>query len=82
MKSKKIKEAVGVSCIGIERYPEYYEMSCLAIPKLAALDISNQKNDLKKPIEEIETMTTIIARQGINSLSHSESPLKRTGKQY
>ncbi|MFB2972116.1 site-specific DNA-methyltransferase [Aerosakkonema sp. BLCC-F183] len=47
-------EAVGVSCIGIERYPEYYEMSCLAIPKLAALDISNQKNDLKKPIEEIE----------------------------
>ena len=47
-------EAVGVSCIGIERYPEYYEMSRLAIPKLAALDISNQKNDLKKPIEEIE----------------------------
>jgi len=47
-------EAVGVSCIGIERYPEYYEMSCLAIPKLAALDISSQKSDLKKPIEEIE----------------------------
>lgn len=47
-------EAVGVCCIGIERYPEYYEMSRLAIPKLAALDISNQKNDLKKPIEEIE----------------------------
>lgn len=47
-------EAVGISCIGIERYPEYYEMSRRAIPKLAALDISNQKNDLKKPIEEIE----------------------------
>lgn len=32
-------EAVGVSCIGIERHIEYYEMSRTAIPKLAALDI-------------------------------------------
>ncbi len=30
-------EAVGVSCIGVERYLEYYEMSRTAIPKLAVL---------------------------------------------
>jgi site-specific DNA-methyltransferase (adenine-specific) len=38
-------EAVGVPCIGIERYLDYYEMSCHAIPKLANLSIQ---------VEEIE----------------------------
>jgi site-specific DNA-methyltransferase (adenine-specific) len=32
-------EAVGVQCIGVERYLEYYEMSRQAIPKLAALKV-------------------------------------------
>ena len=32
-------EAVGACCIGVERYPEYYEMSRTAIPKLAALKL-------------------------------------------
>ena len=32
-------EAVRVPCIGIERHPEYYELSRTAIPKLAALTI-------------------------------------------
>jgi site-specific DNA-methyltransferase (adenine-specific) len=30
-------EAQGLSCIGVERHAEYYEMACIAIPKLAAL---------------------------------------------
>ena len=30
-------EAIGVHCIGVERHPEYYEMSRIAIPKLAVL---------------------------------------------
>jgi site-specific DNA-methyltransferase (adenine-specific) len=33
-------EAVGVSCIGVERYQEYYEMALLAVPKLAAIKAS------------------------------------------
>lgn len=32
-------EAVGVRCLGVERYREYYEMSREAIPRLAALKI-------------------------------------------
>lgn len=32
-------EAVGVCCLGVERYREYYEMSREAIPRLAALKI-------------------------------------------
>lgn len=31
-------EAVGVSCIGVERYQEYYEMALLAVPKLTAIN--------------------------------------------
>ena len=30
-------EALGLSCVGVERYRDYYEMSRSAIPKLAAL---------------------------------------------
>lgn len=43
-------EAVGVGCIGVERYPEYYEMSRTAIPKLASLKI---EAELKPQIEKI-----------------------------
>jgi site-specific DNA-methyltransferase (adenine-specific) len=43
-------EAVGVSCIGVERYLEYYEMSCIAIPKLINLETQIQET------EEIEDL--------------------------
>ncbi len=33
-------EAVGVPCVGVEIAPEYYAMSQVAIPKLAALDLT------------------------------------------
>jgi site-specific DNA-methyltransferase (adenine-specific) len=52
--------AMGVCCIGVERYPEYYEMSRTAIPKLAALKIqtdlktSSEANALKTPSENME----------------------------
>jgi site-specific DNA-methyltransferase (adenine-specific) len=35
-------EAVGVYCIGIERYLDYYEMSLSAIPKLAAIETQDE----------------------------------------
>jgi site-specific DNA-methyltransferase (adenine-specific) len=35
-------EAVGVTCIGVERYLDYYEMSREAIPKLAAIQIPKE----------------------------------------
>ncbi len=35
-------EAVGVRCLGIERYIDYYEMSRTAIPKLAALTVQTE----------------------------------------
>lgn len=34
-------EALGLRCIGVERHPEYYEMSKKAIPKLAALSVES-----------------------------------------
>lgn len=37
-------EAIGASCIGIERYLDYYEMSRIAIPKLASM---------KTPLDQI-----------------------------
>jgi site-specific DNA-methyltransferase (adenine-specific) len=48
-------EAVGVRCIGIERYTDYYEMSRTAIPKLAAL---KTKTELKSPPENNELKTS------------------------
>ena len=33
-------EAVGVASCGVERYRDYYEMACEAIPKLKVLDVS------------------------------------------
>jgi site-specific DNA-methyltransferase (adenine-specific) len=53
-------EAMGVRCIGIERYQEYYEMSRTAILKLAALKTQTdlkaftENNDLKTVTEKIE----------------------------
>ena len=44
-------EAVGVSCIGVERYLEYYEMSCIAIPKLINLETQIQETE---EIEDLE----------------------------
>lgn len=34
-------EAMGLQSIGVERYNDYYEMSCNVIPKLATLEITN-----------------------------------------
>ena len=34
-------EALGLRCIGVERYPDYYKMCKKAIPKLAALSIES-----------------------------------------
>ncbi|EDX73889.1 DNA methylase [Coleofasciculus chthonoplastes PCC 7420] len=44
-------EAVGVCCIGIERYTEYYQMSRIAIPQLAALNVSPH---LQKSTENVD----------------------------
>lgn len=35
--------AMGLSCIGVERYTEYYQMSCTAIPKLAGVKTQTEK---------------------------------------
>ncbi len=44
-------EATHVSCVGVEKYPEFYEMSRQAIPKLAALKITMPKDlqDVQQP---------------------------------
>jgi site-specific DNA-methyltransferase (adenine-specific) len=44
-------EAMGVHCIGIERYQEYYEMSRIAISKLAKI---NTQTEMKIPIDKLE----------------------------
>lgn len=36
-------EAVGVRCVGVERYADYYEMSRQAIPALAALSLAEKR---------------------------------------
>ncbi len=35
-------EAMGVACVGIERYLDYYEMACQTIPKLRALEVGTK----------------------------------------
>jgi site-specific DNA-methyltransferase (adenine-specific) len=53
-------EAVGVCCIGVERYAEYYEMSRTAIPALAALkgqtheEVPTEKTNLNVATENKE----------------------------
>lgn len=36
-------EAVGVGCVGVERYADYYEMSRLAIPALASIILAGKR---------------------------------------
>ncbi len=49
-------EAVGLSCIGVERKPEYYHLSLSAIPQLAAIKTSDKvanrlsQNQLSLPL--------------------------------
>ncbi len=41
-------EAIGLTCIGVERYLDYYEMSRTAVPQLSALEIrQTAKNEEK-----------------------------------
>ncbi len=47
-------EAVGVRCIGIERFADYYKMARAGIPRLAALEVKTpavtEVEDLKKDV--------------------------------
>ena len=43
-------EALGLSSIGVERYLDYYEMSCEAIPRLAAMKTRLDKEWLQLPL--------------------------------
>src|SRR5947207_11440435 len=36
-------EAVGVQAIGVERFRDYFEVSREAVPKLASLDVQNER---------------------------------------
>lgn len=38
-------EAVGVSAVGVERFADYYEMSLVAIPKLAAIKVPKEEDE-------------------------------------
>jgi len=38
-------EAMGLSCVGVERYPDYYQMSLTAIPKLRDLQSTFKGSD-------------------------------------
>ncbi len=38
-------EAVGVSCVGVERHKPYYDMARLAIPRLAAMKLDRSRRD-------------------------------------
>jgi len=42
-------EAVGVSCVGVERYQDYYDMAKRAIPKLAFLKIDQKQKKSVPP---------------------------------
>lgn len=42
-------EAVGYTCIGLERLPDYYEMSIDAVPRLAEISTSAQQLSLALP---------------------------------
>lgn len=55
-------EAVGVQCIGVERFADYYEMARQAIPQLAALEVKTQAiselEDLEEDVAPVATGTT------------------------
>jgi site-specific DNA-methyltransferase (adenine-specific) len=42
-------EAVGVVCIGVERHPDYFEMSKIAIATLAAIRLTSEQLILPLP---------------------------------
>ena len=44
-------EAVGLSCVGLERHEEYYEMASAAIPKLAALKVEGSASQSTLPFQ-------------------------------
>ncbi len=45
-------EAIGMQCVGVERYAEYYDMSLSAIPKLMALTIEPRIREELTELEE------------------------------
>lgn len=47
-------EAMGLQSIGVERYDDYYEMSCSVIPKLAAIEVANEQIDEEETIAQLE----------------------------
>ncbi|MEB3177984.1 MAG: DNA methyltransferase [Nostocaceae cyanobacterium] len=47
-------EAVGVCCVGVERYWEYYQMSRTAIPKLANLSTPTDEIEIDESIEDLQ----------------------------
>lgn len=47
-------EAMGLQSIGVERYNDYYEMSCDVIPKLAALNIISENIPEEEVLEQLE----------------------------
>ncbi|NEP56984.1 MAG: site-specific DNA-methyltransferase [Symploca sp. SIO2G7] len=55
-------EAIGICCIGIERYAEYYEMSRTAIPKLAALNVSTDLPKLTRTTD-VKVLTENMEQQ-------------------
>ncbi|NES24075.1 MAG: site-specific DNA-methyltransferase [Symploca sp. SIO3E6] len=55
-------EAIGICCIGIERYAEYYEMSRTAIPKLAVLNVSTDLPKLTQTTE-VKVLTENMEQQ-------------------
>lgn len=48
-------EAMGLQCIGVERFADYYEMALQGIPKLAALPVKTQA------LAELEDLETDVA---------------------
>lgn len=51
-------EALGLHCIGVERHPEYYELSQGAAPRLAALTVScDQPGDRVAAVEQLHLWT-------------------------
>ncbi len=62
-------EAIGAQCIGVERFADYYEMSRVAIPQLAALKLrsvqqaSADESNVKAEDYQISASTENIPRQ-------------------
>lgn len=61
-------EAVGVTCIGIERFADYYDMAQTAIPQLSALEIKAHA------AEELEDLEEDIAVPSSGTLEPAQLP--------